>query len=420
MSCKVLVSDVAISQREQIHDELTIKLEDNKYAKGAPPKYVYAYSLSDEHLSLPFAYSYKTLGLVRPGRDAFPRMTKKFAGTLRAEQAIVREESMKFLNRTGSVMVSCYCGFGKTIGAIELSCTIKLKTLILVNKVLLMKQWEDSINQFCPSAVVQKLTPKAVIHDADFYIIMAANVPKRDNGTFDCIGNLIVDESHLIMAETLSKSMEYVHPRYLIGLSATPYRADGLNKLLELYFGLNKVVRKLFRPHNVFSVDTGFVPEFELSATGKVNWSTVLDSQAKDEGRNELIMDIIQKHPDRTFLVLVKRVFQGEYLLRMLRERGEVVTDLLGSKQTFDTEARILIGTNSKVGTGFDHPKLDAMLLAGDVESYFIQYLGRTMRRKDVVPVIFDLLDRNRILDKHYATRRAEYLQCGGTIKKYH
>ena len=169
----------------------------------------------------------------------------------------------------------------------------------------------------------------------------------------------------------------------------------------------------------MYRVDTGFVPDVELSAGGRVNWCSVLDSQASSVERNELIMNIISKHPDRNFLVLVKRVSQGQYLLNELLSRGETVTSLLGSKQEFDPSARILIGTNSKVGTGFDHPKLDAMLLAGDVEAYFVQYLGRCMRTRDVVPIVFDLVDKNPILLRHYATRRAEYLKKGGVIKTY-
>jgi superfamily II DNA or RNA helicase len=419
MSSKVLVSDTDEDQREQIHEDLTIKLEDNKYARGAPPRYVYAYSLKDEHLSLPFAYAYRTLKLSRPKRDQFPQMNKKFEGTLREEQEVVRIEAIKHLEKTGSTVISCFCGFGKTIGAINIACTIKFKTLIIVHKIILMKQWEESINTFCPSAVVQKLTPGSVMKCADFYIINAINAVKRSSADYTSIGTVIVDETHLIMAETLSKSLEQVHPRYLIALSATPYRADGLNKLIELYFGLNKIVRKLNRPHTVYKVSTGFIPEFELSVTGKVNWNTILDSQAFNHERNEMIMDIITCHPDRTFLVLVKRVAQGLYLTEELKKRGETVSSLLGKTQTFDPESRILVGTNSKIGTGFDHPKLDALLLAADVESYFIQYLGRPMRTKLVVPLIFDLVDKNSILEKHYGTRRAEYLECGGTIKNY-
>ena len=91
----------------------------------------------------------------------------------------------------------------------------------------------------------------------------------------------------------------------------------------------------------------------------------------------------------------------------------------MGSNQEFDKKARILIGTISKIGTGFDHPSLDALMLAADVEEYFIQFLGRCMRTKEVEPIVFDLVDNYTVLKKHFNTRRSVYQEHGGIIKLY-
>jgi hypothetical protein len=223
----------------------------------------------------------------------------------------------------------------------------------------------------------------------------------------------------MIMAETLSKSLYYIKPRYLIGLSATPYRPDGLDSLLDLYFGEDKITRKLFKPHIAYKVTTNFKPTVELTQNGKVNWNVILDSQAMDRDRNELIIKIVQYFRDRTFLILTKRVAQGEYLVDRLTEVGEDVSSLIGSQQTLELSSRVLVGTNSKIGVGFDHPNLNSMILACDLEEYFIQYLGRCMRTEEVEPIIFDLVDKNSILEKHFSTRRAVYLEHGGTVKNF-
>ena len=229
----------------------------------------------------------------------------------------------------------------------------------------------------------------------------------------------VVHNCHMIMAETLSKCLQYVSPRYLIGLSATPYRPDGLDGLLDLYFGKNKIIRKLYREHIVYKVSTGFKPPVEKTMQGRINWGSILDAQANNEQRNNLIIKIIQKFNDRNFLVLVKRVDQGKYLSEKLNELGESVTDLIGSNQEFNKNARILIGTCQKVGVGFDHSKLNTLLLATDLEEYFVQYLGRVFRTKDGDPIIFDLVDNNSILNKHYNTRRSVYKEHGGTVKEF-
>ena len=418
MSIITNVKNLTFEQQTLISDELIIKIKD-KYSFG-PPRIFYPYFLSEENeIKIPFAYATSILKLQRTPREQLQGINVNFKGSLRTEQQIVKTEAIKNINRKGSVILSMYCGFGKTITSINIACSIKLKTLIIVNKIVLMTQWEESIKMFCPESTIQKLTPKSKDKNVDFYIINAINTEKLGSDFFKDIGTVIVDEAHLIMAETISKSLQTVSPRYLIGLTATPYRPDGFDSLLTFYFGTNKIIRELYREHLVYKVKTGFKPVVELTNQGKVNWNSVLDSQSKDEVRNEMIIKIIRKHSDRNFLVLVKRVEQGYLLEQKLKEYSEDVTSLIGASQSFEVESRILIGTCSKVGTGFDHPKLDTLLLATDVEEYFIQYLGRCMRTKEGIPVVFDLVDDYSLLKKHYNTRRKIYTKHGGTIEDY-
>ena len=307
-----------------------------------------------------------------------------------------------------------------TILSINLACEIRLKTLIIVNKIVLINQWEESILNFCPDSKIQKLNSKSEFDDeCDFYIINATNIPKKSKTFFKKIALCIVDELHLIMAESLSKGLQYIFPRYLIGLSATPYRTDGLDPLIELYFGKNRIIRLLKRKHTVYKVFTDFTPTMELTEAGKLNWGALLDSQCNDIKRNELIISIAKKCKDRNILILTKRVEQGQYLYDRLFEEGEHVASLLKTQQEFDRESRILVASIMKAGTGFDFKKLDCLILASDLESYFIQALGRVLRRPDVEPIIFDLIDNNRVLDKHFKSREEVYNDVGGIIKIY-
>ena len=414
MSISTNIENLSFETRQKLAKDLEIKIEPK--SSFGQPRFIYPFEIERDNIKIPFAYAARTLKLERPHRKGFPKIDVKFQGTPRPEQVEILKESLTILSSKGSLIISCYTGFGKTISSINLACSIGFKTLILVNKLILIKQWREAINNFCPSSSVQCLTVKSSKEDCDFYIINAQNVEKMGKHFFDDIGLVICDEVHLLMAETLSKSLQCVYPRYLLGLSATPYRVDGLDKLLELYFGKNKIVRELFREHTAYKVSTGFKPKIEYTQTGSINWNMILESQADDEIRNNLIVKIISHFKDRTFLVLVKRISQGEYLESKLNEIGENVTSLLGKNQIFDVTSRILIGTTSKVGTGFDHPKLNTLMLACDVEEYFIQYMGRIFRTKEGLPIIFDLVDNNSILNKHWNTRRKVYQDHGGTV----
>jgi len=307
-----------------------------------------------------------------------------------------------------------------TAMSIYIASKINLKTLVLCHRIVLINQWKDSIQRFCPDAKVQILSSKSDIkNNTDFFIINASNVSKHTRDFYKDIGFVIVDEAHLIMAEKLSYCMRYLLPRYLLGLSATPYRTDGLNVLMELYFGKNRIERKLFRKHIVYRINTGIKPDVKLNRMGKVDWGSVIDSISNNKERNEMIITLIKKYSDNVFLVLCKRVSQAEYIVNRLKEEGEDVTSLIGCQQEYEQKSRILVGTAQKVGTGFDHPLLNSLILACDVEQYFIQYLGRVFRRKDTEPCIFDFVDDFNLLIKHYRTRNSVYIEHGGQVKDF-
>lgn len=417
MSRKVNLENFTDQQLEKISKDLIIEQEPSKYAMNRRPIEICLYDVDGNDLYVPFGYK---KDFPRPERKDLPTIDVECVAQLREKQKVVRKEAIDYLNQTGSVIIASHVGFGKTCIAINIATKLKLKTLVVCNRIVLIKQWKEAIQRFCPKAKIQILTSTSNFEeDKEFYIINAVNIPKHSRQFYSKIGILIIDEAHLILAEKLSHCMRYIVPRYMIGLSATPYRHDGLNALFDLYFGVNKIVRKLFRKHIVYKVSTGFEPEVKLNAMGKIDWSYILESQCSNTERNELIIKILQFFPERTFLVLCKRVEQAKYLLKRLEEEKEDVTSLIGSNQTYEQSSRILVGTIQKTGTGFDHPELNAMILASDVEQYFIQYLGRVFRREDTEPIIFDLVDKLPLLVKHYRTREQVYTEHGGEIKHF-
>ena len=409
-----------MEQIDQINSELVVVEETNKYNKFAKPKSIFAFNLNvDNTVSVPFAYGIENLSLNRRKREEFQQRHVIFDAEIRDQQKEVYDESLKSLSSKGYTLLSLPTGFGKTFLSLKLSSVTKLKTLIIVNKIVLMNQWYESITKFCPKAKVQLLKQHGMDPDMDYYIVNAINVPKKSYEDLKSIGTVIVDECHLIMAETLSKCMVYLSPRYLIGLSATPYRTDGMDAFIGFYFGNDKIIKTLRREHVVYKIETEFQPMYTLTADGKVNWSSLLESQCNDVDRNELIVSIVQKFRDRNILVLSKRVDQCNYILQRLVDEKENVTSLIGKEQEFDRSARILIGTTSKCSTGFDFAKLDTLILASDVKDYFIQVLGRVLRRPDVKPIIFDLVDDNPILKIHFFDRVKVYKEIGGRIINY-
>lgn len=412
MSFKIDIDTIPLPLREIINSELRIELGKNR------KRYLFPYDIIKDDIILPFNWTVMNISpsIWKP-KKKFQTLKVKFTGTLRDEQKTVKKNALKILNKQCSVILSMPCGFGKTITSINIATTIKKQTVVIVNKIVLLKQWEQSIRDFCPDAVIDIIkTKKEWNTKADFLLVNAQNLVKINPTMLSKIGVVIVDELHMVLAETLFRALQCIQPRYLIGLSATAYRNDEMEKLIGWYFGTTKIEKKLYREHMVYKVNTGFKPVIEKNIMGTVNWGKVLDSQSQCEKRNNMIVNIVNKFKNRNFLILVKRIYQGEYLLSKL---GKEATSLLGTQQEYNKHARVLIGTCQKVGTGFDHKKLDSLIIASDLKDYFIQYLGRIFRTTKGIPLVFDLVDDYSVLKKHWMERRKIYIEHGGTITNF-
>jgi superfamily II DNA or RNA helicase len=424
MSVKINIDSIPFEIREKMIEDLTIKpIQKNKFGftpYSAEDQSVESFYIEKDDVYVPMRYALDNIDCVIPDRSAFKQINVKFTGTLRKGQQEVKEEAISILNSQKTCILALCTGYGKSSLSVYLATKIKLKTLILCHRLILVEQWKSTIERFAPDAKVQVLKAKTKIDDtSDFFIVNAQNLCKIDRDRIRDCGLVVVDEIHTFCTKNLINSMFYCSPRYLLGLSATPYRSDGMDKLLDVYFGDKKIYRALKREHIVYRVDTKIVPESRIGVNGKLDWNSVIESQTTNVERNEMIVSIARKFPDRHILILSKRIEQAKYLVRRLTEEGDSVTSIIGTNNKYDTEARIVVATSQKCGVGFSHDVLDMLILASDVEEYFIQYLGRVIRTEEVKPIVFDFVDDHPTLKRHFATRKKIYLEACGKIQPY-
>lgn len=293
-------------------------------------------------------------------------------------------------------------------------------------------QWLECLRTFAPHLRVCKVSSSKLIDTtADVYVINPVLFKKNNNDVFFRFNRLeamrrvrfvVVDELHQIVSKILHRAFFKVSPTYLLGLSATPYRPvnDIMKPAVGLFFGHNLIQTPVRRKHTVYVVKTGFRPRVVMNAhTRKLDWNEVLNSQATDENRNGKIVQAITRFPDRTWLVLVKRVEHARLLAEMMTKQGLHIAKLVGAGTAFDVEAKIVIGTTCKVGTGFDHALIDGLVVATDCVEYFEQFLGRCMRRPDVEPIVIDFEDSFRPLANHLTHRLNLYERHGGVITSF-
>ena len=434
MSIIVTSSQLSEQDEERVINEVFVKkIESNSFAQPFPnrPKketIIRPYYMSDdgERAYLPFRWALDNISsVVRPERSSLVplRDNTKFNSTLRSVQREIKDDCIAHLNRNGCVLISLYPGAGKTALSIYLATKIGLKTLIICHRLVLIEQWKKAIARFIDNPrigfVKTEKNPEKMRKtlENDFLLVNAQNVKKIGEEAFRGVGLVIIDEIHAIMAESLSECLYHITPRYLLGLSATPNRPDGLDRLLDFYFGTDtKIMRELFHPHIVYRIDTSI----EYEEDSKTQWSAMITSQCMNEARNQLMVDIIRHFKDRHFLVLCKRVDQAKWIASKLEDSNEKVSVMTEDVNDFDENSRVIVSSVQKTGCGFSFDKLDALVIASDVEEYFIQYLARVMRTEEVKPIVFDLVDPHHSLKKHFSARKKVYQKAGGVIKDFY
>lgn len=421
MAVSFVLDSLPQSTRESIVKELVVS-EAAGYLSYNKPLVLYPYIIQNNIAYIPFYYGNQKLKSYPNDKKQFSRRNITFDGPqLRPYQKEVIDISIERLNSVRTCFLAMATGKGKTLTAIYLASRLKLKTLVFLYRSNLFTQWEESILKVMKNAKIQTITStNSIDNDCDFYFINPINVAKRSIEDFKDIGFLIVDEAHALCSEKFSQSMLYVTPKYCVGLSATSDKNEFVEQVLNLHFGDVRIEVPLYVEHDYYKFCTKIVPtDIRLNAQGHTDWNSVLEFQSTNAERTELIVKVCQFFYQRNILVLCKRKDQTITIYKMLSELKESVDYTTGTKKKYDKDARILVTTFSKSGVGFDHPKLDMLVVASDVQELFAQYFGRCVRREDSSPIVVDFVDDFKILERHFKVRKDYSISVGGKIKDF-
>lgn len=412
------ITDNRRQKLEKIRSDLTFR----KMSKMTPlTSNVIMYELCDNEVVVPFFYAFKHHNMI-PNDDLFPEMKVSFTADLLPRQQEILPTIENILAEQRCVLLSLYCGFGKTIFAIKLASDLISKhggrVLVCCHRLVLIDQWKYSVEKFTNGKAQIVSASNQIKKDVEFYIVNLQNVQKRELDDFDSVSVLVVDECHTICTQNLVRSLMFIRPMFCIGLSATPQREDGLQPVLNQFFGDTIIHKTLRRLYSVYIYDTNFKPIAKTNEQDKLDWNDILKQQSESEDRNRKICKIAKYFATRNILILCKRVAHAQVLFEELAKTEEVDV-FTGTSKSFDSNARILIVTCSKGGVGFDHPKLDMLIVAADVENLFVQYLGRVFRRDDTIPIVVDMNDKFPTLQSHLRTRKSVYQETCGVVYKF-
>ncbi len=189
----------SLTLKEQvfIREELTVKPYTPKSPVQLTPYPIYRES--NKKFYIPRKFGFDTFGEPAEYRikDGLP-IDLKFEGTLRDNQAIIVEKYQNHIkNGDWGGLLDIYCGFGKTILALAIIASVKVKTIIIVHKGFLLDQWVERIQQFLPNARIGRIQGQIIdIEDKDIVIGMLQSLSMKEypDDQFDEFGLTVIDE----------------------------------------------------------------------------------------------------------------------------------------------------------------------------------------------------------------------------------
>lgn len=340
-------------------------------------------------------------------KEKFPAL--KF--TLRDEQKVSIEAIKK---KDFSIFVAPP-GFGKTLIASQMITLRGVNTLIIVNKNMLLDQWIERFRDYLgidkKDIGILGKSKNTLNNRLDIATMQSL---KNNPEIIQNYSFVIVDECHHIPALTFENIIKQFYGKYILGLSATPNRKDGMEPILFQQLGNISYEVKSQKTNKkvVEIIKSNFESECD-------NFGDLINEIINNQQRNELIINQILIHKKRKILVLTDRIEHINNLSLLLDEAKLPYVAIHGSLNKKRKEenlqliegSSLVLATSSYFGEGIDFPHLDTIIFATPI-SYsgrLIQYLGRIGRKGDDCLAI-DILDvRNNFTKSAFSKRKEGY-----------
>ncbi len=250
-----------------------------------------------------------------------------------------------FIAKGSNGLICVPCGWGKTFMALNIALRLRKRFLIVVDKEFLMNQWKGEMEEYILDAKVGILQANKVEIDSEKYditICMIQTICKREfpDGFFDQYGFTIFDECHHLGAAYFSKALLKIQTKYMLGLSATPDRDDGLTKVFEYYLGpavfketqrapdKEAVVKAIW-----FNSDDPAYKDAPVDWKGEIVTARLLNQIVDFKPRNEKILNVIEEYAqdiNRFILILSDRISQLEWCYEELNKKEYKVGYYIG------------------------------------------------------------------------------------------
>ena len=361
-----------------------------------------------------------------------------FRGSLRPAQDAVVNSFLHPVPHDG--VLSLHTGGGKTVCALYIASRLRLPTLVIVHNSFLRDQWEERVRMFLPDARIGRIQGDACeVEGKDVVIAMLQTLSMKDIpiATFKPIGLVVVDECHHIASEVFVQALPKVTSKYMLGLSATPQRKDGLMFVAHWFLGPllytsdtgDKTDADIKVEVYEYKNDDPTFNEILYNSQGVMFTTLMINKLTECEDRTrwlvEILKDVLEESPHRQVLVLTDRVQHTKDFLAALPEDIQGQSAILSTsvkaaqRAEFCSSKRVLVATYAMCKEGFDVPTLNTLIMATprpDID----QIVGRILRveksARTVHPLVVDIVDPQ--FRRQFQERNGLYKKRSYTVMK--
>ena len=307
---------------------------------GNTPREIYLYEKNGNNLVLPFGClryiwnKYKKTCVFE--RRIVDLRHFNYCSNIKLYDYQERAVNCALKQKNGVIVMPC--GAGKTQTALEIIARIGGKALWLTHTKDLMNQ---SLNRAksvyeLPNSAYGTITDGKVNISNGITFATVQTMSKLDLTRIkDYWDVIIVDECHKAIGSPTKvmqfyKVLSNLSCRYKFGVTATPKRADGLDKSMYCLIG-DKIIEitKEEIKHTICNniqvkfIETGYIPNPDniLMGDGTINYASLSNDLTHDEERFQKVLDTILNLPKgQPILVLGNRV---EYLQKLCEKYNE-------------------------------------------------------------------------------------------------
>ena len=330
-------------------------------------------------------------------------------------------------------------GTGKTVTAVMDAKSVDGRTLFVAHTMELVNQayqtfqslWKEaSVGKFANS--IKEINKDVVCGSIQSIALNLGIFKEKD---FDYI---IIDEAHHATADTYQKVLAYFKPKFLLGLTATPERADDTN-ILEIFKNTAHKLDIRTAVEIGALVDVRCIRIHTNIDMTQVRFNSVqynvrdLDVKICVTERNALIVKTwLDYVKDKRTVVFCASVKHAEQIAAIFKEKGVSAEAVSGSMKTSERnellakfakgELKVLCACDL-LNEGWDCPETEVLFMARPTMSkvLYTQQLGRGMRLSEGKEylMVFDFVDNAGQYNAPYSLHRLFRLKdyrAGGLV----